>query len=89
MQGSSHAGRIVSIPGNCRAVRQRVRKDGVFCEERFNSDSNCREASPRFIALGLLPGGDLKKLDREVTAMPPDVSKLVEIGTRYGARLGA
>jgi quercetin dioxygenase-like cupin family protein len=28
-------------------------------------------------------------IDREVTAMPPDVSKLVEIGTRYGARLGA
>ena len=28
-------------------------------------------------------------IDREVTAMPPDVSKLVEIGTRYGARLEA
>ncbi|MEI5996432.1 cupin domain-containing protein [Paraburkholderia bengalensis] len=28
-------------------------------------------------------------IDREVTAMPPDVSKLVEIGTRYGACLGA
>ncbi|MGU7780832.1 cupin domain-containing protein [Burkholderia sp. PU8-34] len=27
-------------------------------------------------------------IDREVTAMPPDVSKLVEIATRYGARLG-
>ncbi|XUW90636.1 cupin domain-containing protein [Burkholderia sp. M6-3] len=28
-------------------------------------------------------------IDSEVTAMPPDISKLVEIGTRYGARLGA
>ncbi|WP_238327849.1 cupin domain-containing protein [Paraburkholderia mimosarum] len=28
-------------------------------------------------------------IDREVTAMPPDVSKLVEIGIQYGARLGA
>nr|WP_311530083.1 cupin domain-containing protein [uncultured Ralstonia sp.] len=28
-------------------------------------------------------------IDREVTTMPPDVSKLVEIGARYGARLDA
>ena len=28
-------------------------------------------------------------IDHEVTAMPPDVSKLIEIGTRHGARLGA
>ncbi|MBN3756507.1 cupin domain-containing protein [Paraburkholderia sp. Tr-20389] len=68
------AGSFVHIPaGTVHSFR--CGPGGV---EMLSITSHTSQASNLFAAI-----------DREVTAMPPDVSKLVDIGTRYGARLDA